>query len=353
MNEPPREPRPGGAPPPPAYGPPPTAPGGTPPGARPPGPPAAPSREASREPADRLAVHLVWEGVLLVVAIGLVAAILATTPARNFLSVLYQAGYVGLAASALAFSLRTATPNLAVGPIAGLTGGLAALLVTENLPPAVAMAAAVAIAVVVGAVLGGLVAALSVPAWAATLAAGALMSSALLGMSGGRVLIAGRLGEGFPDAVWVGLFVVISIGGGLLWLLPGVRRALSATRHPGDPGVWGGGRAALGALVGIAGSSLLAGLAGIAQLMRIQAASPAAGQSLTLIALAAVLLGGASIYGRRAGVAGTVLGVAIVVMGENLLIINAVPSWVTQLFVGTVVVVGLGVTRLTESLQPR
>jgi ribose/xylose/arabinose/galactoside ABC-type transport system permease subunit len=326
-----------------------------PPHARSPGPHgphvSPPSRAASPEPRDRPLVHLIWEGVLLVVAVALLAVISVTTPGRNLVNVLGQAGYVGLAATALAFSLRTGTPNLAVGPIAGLTGGITAVLMTEDWPVPAAMAVALAVAVAIGAVLGVLVAALSVPAWAATLGAGTVLTSAFLAFSGTGSVIIARHGVDFPAVVWLGLFLVISIGGGLLWLLPRVRRTLSATRHAGEPGRWAGARAALGAVIGIAGSSLLAALAGIAELLRLQAASPVSGQFLTITALAAVLLGGVSVFGRRAGVAGTALGVMIVVMAQNLLVIHGAASYVTQLFLGAVIIVGLGVTRLLESLQ--
>lgn len=320
-------------------------------------PPPTPVQAAGpsdRSPAaggrDRLAVHLVWEGILAVVAIALAVTILSTEPSKAFSNVLAQAGYVGLVAVGLALSLRTGTPNLAVGSIAAFTGGLSADLMNEQKwSEATAMAVAVIVAIVIGAVIGLLVGALSVPAWAVTLGAALIVDMMLIALTG-SIPIRGNLTDDYSTALWFSLFVVASLGGGLLWLVPGVRNALSATRRAGEPGRWGGLRPSVGAVVGITGSSLLAGLGGIAQLMRFRIAEPTSGEFLTTIGLAAVLLGGVSVFGRRAGVAGTALGVMVVVTSYNLFIIHSESRWAPTVLVGSLILVGLGVSRGLESI---
>jgi hypothetical protein len=80
------------------------------------------------------------------------------------------------------------------------------------------------------------------------------------------------------------------------------RPAPTDGRNDRNNGRRGGGlRPGLGAVAGLAGSSLLAGLGGVAQLMRLKISQPASAQLLTTMALAAVLLGGVSVFGRRAG----------------------------------------------------
>ncbi|MBO3748323.1 hypothetical protein J5X84_19795 [Streptosporangiaceae bacterium NEAU-GS5] len=298
---------------------------------------------------DRLAVQLIWEAVLLVIAGALSAVLLFTMPSQAFTNVLAQAGYVGLVASGLALSLRTATPNLAIGSISGFTGGLAAYLaIDQGWSQVAAIGAAVAGAVVVGVVTALFVALLSVPAWAATFGVAVLLQAGLIGLTQAR-LIAVDLGD-YSPYVWFGAFAAISIAGGVLWLVPGLRRPLSATRRTGDPGAWGGPRLLLGALAGLGGSSLLAAGAGIAGLMRLKAADPNSGQFLTFMALAAVLLGGASVFGRRAGILGTVLGVLIVVLAQNLLIIHAADTWIVTMVMAGIILVGLAVSRAIESI---
>jgi ribose/xylose/arabinose/galactoside ABC-type transport system permease subunit len=299
---------------------------------------------------DRPAVHLIWEAFLALVAGVLVGVVLATEPGEAVTIMLQQAGAVGLLAAGLSLSLRTGTPNLAVGALSGFTSGLAAYLATHNgWSTAVAMTAGVGAATIIGVLLGVLIGGLSVPAWAATLGAAAALQTGLAGLTGGQNIVA-PIHDSYPTGTWFGLFLVVSIGGAVLWLSPGLRRRLSAARSPGEPGRWGGLLPALGALVGLTGSSFLAGLSGAAELSLVRVASPNAGESLLFIALAAVLLGGTSVFGRRAGVAGTAAATMIVIFGRFLLILHHAPSWVPDLFVALMILLGLGVSRSLESI---
>jgi ribose/xylose/arabinose/galactoside ABC-type transport system permease subunit len=194
-----------------------------------------------------------------------------------------------------------------------------------------------------------LVALLSVPAWAVTLGVATLLQLGLIGLTDAQ-LIPIRLVDEYPTYVWFGLFAVVSVGGAALWLLPTVRRRLGASRRPVDPSRWAVLPLAVSALAGIAGSSLLGGLAGIAGLMRLGASDPSSGQFITLLALAAALLGGTSIFGRRGGILGTLLGVLIVVLAQNLLIVHGGASWVVNLVLTALILVGLAVNRALESI---
>lgn len=299
---------------------------------------------------DRVSVHLLWEGVLGLVTIVLVLGLLTLTPERNLTNVVNQAGYLGLAATGFAFSLRTGSPNLAVGSIVSFTGVLGAHLATdEQWGKPAALIVAVLLSTIIGFVLGALVAALSVPAWAVTLGAAAILQASAFAITGYQAIPISFDGE-YPTALWFVLFIVISVGGGLLWLVPAVREPLSSLRRTGDPGTWAGLRPGLGAVAGLTGSSFLAGLAGIPLIMRLNAATNTSGQDITALAFAAVLLGGASVFGRRAGILGTFLGVMIVAIIQNVIVYNAISPWVSNLITGLMILAGLMVSRGLESL---
>jgi ribose/xylose/arabinose/galactoside ABC-type transport system permease subunit len=309
-------------------------------------PPASTSADAGR---DRLAVHLIWEGVLAFIAVVLIVATAAMTPHQTLTSAFSQAGYLGLVAAGLAFSLRTGSPNLAVGSIVGFSATLGAYLITDHQwgKPA-AMVVAIVLATLIGLVLGVLVAVLSVPAWAVTLAAIAVIQSIALSMGDGTIIPV-RFSGSYPTALWYGLFFMVSVGGGALWLIPGLRRPLAPSRDPADPARWTGPRAGLGAIAGLTGSSFLAGLAAVPLLMRIQAAD-ATGANLTTVAFAAVLLGGASVFGRRAGVFGTLIAVTIVAIIQVLVAYNGGSFWVSTLVIGLAGLFGLAACRGLESV---
>jgi ribose/xylose/arabinose/galactoside ABC-type transport system permease subunit len=307
---------------------------------------------AAPAPRDRVSVHLLWELVLLLIAVALIREAFAATSRSNFDAVFGTTGYTGLVASGLALSLRTATPNLAVGSIATFTGMLGAHLISaDGWSLWAGMIMAVAIAAVVGLVTGLIVAALSVPAWAVTLAVAVLLQSAALGIAHGQIIVL-HVSSNFPAALWLAIFAVVSIGGGGLWLIPSVRTTLSATRRAGEPGRWAGLRAGLGAVVGLTGSSLLAGAGGVALATFLLSADPTSGGlNLTIIALAAVLFGGVSVFGRRAGVFGTVLGVVIVTMIFYVMEVNAVSFYWFEVPFAGLALLGLAVSRAIEGIS--
>lgn len=337
--------RPQGAPPPPRGLP------GQPPGWSPAPPPPGPSVTRADAPAerDRLALHLIWEGVLALVVVALMVGTAAATSHQNLTTALGRAGYLGLVATGLAFSLRTRSPNLAVGPILGFSAMTSAYLITTHHwgKPA-AFLVAIVLSTLIGLVLGVLVAVLSVPAWAASLGAGAVVEALMLAYTKNTVIPV-RFTGSYSTALWYGLFFVVSVGGGALWLVPGLRGPLSAARAGREPGRWTDPRTNLGAVAGLTGSSFLAGLAAIPLLMRLHVAD-ASGTNLTTLAFAAVLLGGTSVFGRRAGIFGTLLGVTIVAVTQTLILYKEGPFWLYTLVVGLAALLGLGVSRAIESM---
>lgn len=298
---------------------------------------------------DRLAVHLVYEGVLAIVAILLIVVSAATTPHQNLTAAFGQAGYLGLMATGFAFSMRTGSPNLAVGSVTYFSSSLAAWLITaHSWGKPVAFVVAVLLSTLIGLLLGVVVAVLSVPAWAASLGAIAVIQAMVLAFAKDPIISVHFSGS-YPTAMWYGLFFVLSAGGGALWLIPAVRRPLSAVREPGDPARWLGLRAGLGAVAGLTGSSFLAGLAAVPMLMRFRVAETSATTQVTF-ALAAVLFGGVSVFGRRAGVFGTLLAVTILSIVQTLVVYNDGPIWVESLIVGLAALFGVAVSRGIESV---
>jgi ribose/xylose/arabinose/galactoside ABC-type transport system permease subunit len=300
---------------------------------------------------DRLAIHLVWEVLLLVLAVVFVRMALAATPEAHLADIFRPAGYLGLIAAGFALSLRTGTPNLAVGAIATGTGILGAHLASaDGWSLWVAMMVAVAAAAATGLAAGLVVAVLSVPSWAVTLSVALMVTAVdvlLYGSAPAQVKVSGA----YPAGWWLLAFAMLSLGGGALWLVPGVRTALSASREAREPGQRAGLPAALGAVAGLTGSSMLAGIGGVALMTFDLYLDPgASGADLTLAALAAALIGGVSVFGRRAGVAGTALGVVMVQTTWFLMAWHdARPAWYDLTLVA-MVLFGLGVSRAVESI---
>jgi hypothetical protein len=150
------------------------------------------------------------------------------------------------------------------------------------------------------------------------------------------------------DALAV-IFIVGSLASGLLWMVPRLRRLFGLDMPVDD--VRSGQRIAA-AVVGFAGSSAIAAFAGVSLLIYIGVSSPASGFSMPLLPLGAALIGGVSVYGRRGGVAGTVLATVALASCNTLLAIHAMPVWVIAYLPATMAItVGIGVSALHRFIE--
>jgi hypothetical protein len=156
---------------------------------------------------------------------------------------------------------------------------------------------------------------------------------------------------------WFAGFCAVSVVGGLLGMVPAVRRALGRFRPVADPADRRGFVAALITLAATAGSAALAGLAGVliasGQVGSGQAASSQGvagigdGLVLTGLGVGAALLGGTSAFGRRGGVFGTALAVALLTVGPEY-VAETGRDWAPAAFAAAAIGTGLLVTRMVE-----
>lgn len=98
-------------------------------------------------------------------------------------------------------------------------------------------------------------------------------------------------------------------------------------------------------------AGVLAGIAGFLVMARFSDASPLAGANDELDAIAATVIGGASLLGGRGSVAGTTIGTAIVAMlVTGLVIINVQPFW-QEVAVGAVLIGAVTIDRVNRAAR--
>jgi ribose/xylose/arabinose/galactoside ABC-type transport system permease subunit len=263
-----------------------------------------------RPPRDRLAVHFGWEIVLLlgVAAVGVLLWRAEPAALRGAaLRELYvQTAALGAVAVGMGLSLRAAVPNLALGPIAFAAG----VFFAENSDRGILVTAGVTglLAAAIGVTMAIVVTAFQVPAWAASLAGGFGLIVWIQDHREPVEVINGAYRPGDHAALWFAGFVALSLLGGLLGLLPALRRATGRYRPAGDPAVRG--RGAVSAALALIGSSIFAAAAGVLLALNNREIAPTEnGLGLTALALGAALLGGTSVFGRHGGLFGTALAV--------------------------------------------
>jgi hypothetical protein len=259
---------------------------------------------------------------------------------------LVSATVLGLMILGTGLSLRAATPNLAVGPIAFAAGLYFAHHADRGLLLTAVQAGLGALAA--GAVLAVVVVGLHVPAWPASLAAG--LGVMVWSQSQHRT-------HTLPEGVYqptnqalylFGGFALLAFVGGLFGSTRSIRRSLGRFRPVGDPAARrGGGAGAVGVLALLA-SSALGAAAGVLMALQAGKVDPT-DRSLTLLALAlgGALLGGTSAFGRRGGLLGAVLATVVLTLAVKYIEVSE--RNVNLLAVGAAAIgIGLVATRLVE-----
>ncbi|MET7398456.1 ABC transporter permease [Dactylosporangium sp. NPDC005572] len=309
---------------------------------------------------DRMAVHALWEMVLLLATASLLYLLRDARPdalrGAELESLFLGIAELGLVAVAVGLTLRAGAVNLAVGPIAYASS----LFFADNSDRGLLMTASITalIALGVGVVIAVLVVGFHVPGWAASLGV-ALALMAWIADQSNETVVNGAYDPHDKALWWLIGVAVIAVGGAALGLIRPLRRSVGRFRPVHDPARRRGGGAASIAGLSIAGSALLAAAAGVLTALDVREIATtengmaAAGLAMSGLALGAALLGGTSAYGRRGGVFGTMLAATAIVL---LFHYSTAEDWnIAPLAVaGVAIAIGLVVTRLVETFgRPR
>jgi ribose transport system permease protein len=267
----------------------------------------------------------------------------------NLANVALQVAVLTIVALGMTLVILTEGIDLSIGPLLGLCGVSAALLVTAGYPLPVAMGSALVIGAIFGTVNGTLVAVVGMPPFVVTLGAfGIAQSIAMVLTKGDSVTGLPPYYRWFNDGIFlsipVPIWATIAIFA-LTWFL------LYRTKFGRYVFAIGGNRRALilsGTRVNFyhiavyVYAGLLAGLASFIMTARMNAAHPTIGVGLEFDAIAAVILGGTSFEKGRGGIVGTVIGafaVGVLRNGLNLLGVGA--EWQVAI-VGVVIILAVG-----------
>jgi ribose transport system permease protein len=100
-------------------------------------------------------------------------------------------------------------------------------------------------------------------------------------------------------------------------------------------------------------SGLLAGVASVLVMARLGAGSPSSGSTDNLNAIAAVVIGGASLFGGRGTIIGSVIGTGIIaVLVTGLVLINVPPFW-QEVTVGAVLIIAVYIDQFRNRKSAR
>jgi len=320
-----------------------------------------PDRNSPRSAASRVARSL--ETRMLGVALVIVVALSVLSPyfltRNNLFNILDQSVVVGLVAIGMTFVILTAGIDLSVGSVVGLTGIILGLAL-KQFSIALAIPIAILAGAGVGLVSGLLVAYFGLAAFVVTLGVMAIGRSLAYILSGQTAI------SGIPDSLSNIVYTtVLGIPMNVLVLLVMYALAwLYLTRTKGGRTIYAIGsnkEAARAAGLAVLFYSVLpyvisgafAAVASTFSIAQLLSADPLAGNQLELDAIAAVVIGGASLSGGRGSIIGTLIGVIIMVMIRNGLNLMGVSPFWQGSAIGTIIIVALLAERLISSRTGR
>ncbi|TKT00901.1 substrate-binding domain-containing protein [Streptomyces lasalocidi] len=280
--------------------------------------------------------------IVLVIAMSALSGDFLTTD--NLLNVGVQAAVTAILAFGVTFVIVSAGIDLSVGSVAALSATVLAWSATSRgVPVVLAVVLALATGIVCGLVNGFLIAYGKLPPFIATLA--------MLSVGRGLSLV---ISEGspiaFPDSVshlgdtlggWLPVPVLVMVVMGLIAAFvlgrTYIGRSMYAIGGNEEAARLSGLRVKKQKLAIYALSGVFAAAAGIVLAARLSSAQPQAADGYELDAIAAVVIGGASLAGGTGKASGTLIGALILAVLRNGLNLLSVSAFWQQVVIGVVI----------------
>jgi erythritol transport system permease protein len=329
--------------------------------------PAAPKgQEPAQSRFDLGKILLEGRAFLALIVIFVVFTILAPQSYPSVSNILVMASHVSVYAIlsiGMLLVILNGGIDLSVGSTLGLSGMVAGFLMQgvklggATLYPAVWVVVVVALAIgaLVGLVNGILVARFKVAPFVATLGTLYAVRGLAELMTNGLTFsnLDGDPALGNTGFDWLGFQRILNVPIGVLVMIV-VAVVVSLLLNRTVFGRWvyaSGGNERAAELSGVpvrrvkirvyVASGLCAAIAGVILASELTSASPTAGTSYELTAIAAVVIGGAALTGGRGNIRGTLLGAFVIGFLSDGLVIVGVSSYWQTVFTGTVIVLAV------------
>ncbi|MDZ5449575.1 ABC transporter permease [Labrys sp. ZIDIC5] len=269
--------------------------------------------------------------------------------APNLLNIVRQSAPLLIVAAAMTFVITTGGIDLSVGSVLALAATLSAASLQAGIPWPLVIVLMLAMGGVIGAIQGFFIAYERIPAFIVTLAGlSVIRGLALLITAGYSIPVEAQSPFTAIGRAW---FVGVPVPA-LIALVVLVIAFLVFTRTPFGRYVTGvGANAEAVRRAGINTrfvvlcvyilSSMAASAAGVILAARLGSGSSNAGQGFELDVIAAVVLGGTSLFGGRGTVVGTVLGALTVAVIANGLVLAHMSPFLTPIVTGSIILIAI------------
>jgi ribose transport system permease protein len=300
-----------------------------------------------------------WRGYIIYIGFVLVFIAFAVTlgdngflTANNLLNIVRQSAIIAIIAVGMTYVIACAEIDLSVGSTAGLASVITAMAIS-NYGLLAGIAGGLLVGIVVGSINGALVSMLNIPSFLVT-----------LGMLGIAVGVAQWITDSAPQPILDATYNLV-FGGGNFGPIPGLlvwmaivvvigAVGLAKTRFGRQVLATGGNRMAAD-FTGVNTrrikfqvlliSSVLAALAGMLYAGRLESGRFQWGTGDELSAIAAVILGGTSLFGGAGSVLGTLVGALLIGLINNGLVLAGLDTSQQQVVRGVIIILAVALAR--------
>jgi rhamnose transport system permease protein len=305
-----------------------------------------------------------WDTIIVLLAVLVIVVASVTVDnfgtSRNFTFLVLDLLPIALVALPMTFIVITGEIDLSVASTLGLTSALMGFMWNHNLSIQTIIPLCIVIGAVLGAFNGFLITGLGLPSLAVTIGTLALYRGLAFVVLGDSAVAdfpynftswaTGTIGGGPVPNVLIPLVILAVIFGVILHATP-AGRSLYAIGANAQAAHFSGIRVARTKFWLYVASGAVSGLAGVLWTLRYSSARADNGAGLELAVVAAVLLGGVSIFGGKGSLPGVLAGVVLLASLQNALRLEDVSGQAVNIVTGTLLVLSVLLPNIATSIR--
>lgn len=266
----------------------------------------------------------------------------------NFLNIASDATEVALIGAGMTLVILMGGIDISTGYAMGVIAWLVAYLNGVQTNPVLILVAAVAVGALVGLINGQLVAIFKIPSIVATLGMSAILQTVLFTLWDKTDIFSGPILEGLSrQSKFFGIPTLVLITVALYLVLYWVTqktvfgRSMFAIGSNREAATLAGIRTNIVRIAAFVIVGVTVALAAVTYVGRVGVVQASTGGSITLLAIAAVVVGGTSILGGEGSVLRTLGGVAFIMILQNGVVLAGVPPLWNGLMIGVVILLAV------------
>lgn len=269
---------------------------------------------------------------------------------KNLINVVRQISISGIVSIGMSFVILTGGIDLSVGSIVGVVAVVCASMLKMGMPEPIIVVVGLLLGLVLGSINGlGITVGKIVP-FIMTLGTYVALRGVAMIIANGQPISWSKTGIkfdflggqnllGIPVSVWV--FALVFIVAAIILKYTPYGRYVYAVGDCLEAARLSGINVKFITYSVYAISGFLAGLCALVYISRLSVGEPTAGTGLELDAIAMVIIGGTATTGGEGGVAGTLIGAAIIAVLANLLNLLGISPFIQQVVKGLIIVMAV------------